>query len=244
MRPRKAILASLATGGVVIVAGIRLGLPDASMPTPAHTAAPEVDTESAPAKAGKSNFFTKRSSSRPLAASGDATSATATHALVNGVEVSAEWELRLAELLRSDVQPSERGRQLLEMLPQLPPAGRLQALRRAAEMLPDDGYAPLNKMLSDPETPADELDALMRDLLHRPDSLKLPALLTVARTGEHPYRGDARDILAVVLGEDFEEDWSTWEKVIAAWVEQETENLAADAPESPAPTERSARSPR
>lgn len=244
MRPRTAILASLVAGGVVIVAGIRLGLPDASMPTPAHTAAPEVGTESVPTKAGKSSFFTKRSSFRPLAASVDAASATASHAVVNAVEVNAEWEPWLAEVLRSDVAPSEMGRHLLEMLPQLPPAGRLQALRRAAELLPDDDSAPLHKMLSDPETPEAELDAIMRDLLHRPDSLKLPALLTVARTGEHPYRGDAREILTVLLGEDYEEDWETWEQMIAAWVEQETENLAADAPDAPLSKEQSARTPR
>lgn len=223
----------------MIVAGIRFGLPETPMPTPAHTSAPEVDTESAKTRVGKSSFFTKRSSAH-MPAQLDAAAAAA----ANGAEIIADWEPRLAEVLRSDVEPSEMGRQLLEMLPQLPPAGRLQAIRRAAELLPDDDYAPLDKMLSDPETPQDDLDAMMRDLLHRPDSLKLPALLTVARAAGHPYRGDAREILAVVLGEDFEEDWGIWENAIAAWVEQETETVAADAPDTPLAKEQSARSPR
>lgn len=240
MRPRTAILASLAAGGVVIVAGNRFGLLEAPMPTPAHNFALEVGTESPAMQPGESRFFTKRNSARVPAPLNAATPMTAT----GGAEIVADWEPRLAAVLRLDVEPSEMGRQMLEMLPQLPPAGRLQAIRRVAESLPDGDYAPLGKMLSDPETPEDELDAMMRDLLHRPNSLKLPALLTVARTAGHPYRADAREILAVVLGEDFEEDWGTWESAIAAWVEQETATVAADAPATPLAKEQNSRTPR
>jgi hypothetical protein len=89
--------------------------------------------------------------------------------------------------------------------------GRVEALQHAVNLLADEDYAPMGQMLGDPKIPEDEVEILMRDVLNRPDALKLPLLLQVARTGGHVKAGEAREILEVLLGESYGDDWDKWQ---------------------------------
>jgi hypothetical protein len=58
----------------------------------------------------------------------------------------------------------------------------------------------------------------MADALNRPNSLKLPALLEVARTPQHPKAGDAKEVLGFFLETDYGDDWPKWQDKVQAWL--------------------------
>jgi hypothetical protein len=64
------------------------------------------------------------------------------------------------------------------------------------------------------------LDVLMTDVLNRPNQLKLPALLDVARIPNHPKAEEARDILEVFVDENYGQDWNAWSAAVDKWLKE------------------------
>jgi len=62
------------------------------------------------------------------------------------------------------------------------------------------------------------LDVLLADALNRPNSLKLPLLLEVARQPDHPKAGEAKDLLELFLEEDHGKDWGQWQAKLEQWL--------------------------
>ena len=62
------------------------------------------------------------------------------------------------------------------------------------------------------------LDFLLDDVLNRPNSLKLPALLAVARNAQHPKAAEAKDFLQLFLEEDYGSDWDKWQARMEQWL--------------------------
>jgi hypothetical protein len=62
------------------------------------------------------------------------------------------------------------------------------------------------------------LDFLLDDVLNRPNSLKLPALLDVARNAQHPKAAEAKNFLTLFIEEDYGSDWDKWQTGIEAWL--------------------------
>ena len=60
----------------------------------------------------------------------------------------------------------------------------------------------------------------MSDALNRPNSLKLPTLLEVARTTQHPKAGDAKEMLGFFLDTDYGDDWPKWQEKLAEWLKE------------------------
>jgi hypothetical protein len=57
--------------------------------------------------------------------------------------------------------------------------------------------------------------------MERPDNLRLPTLVTIARNSAHPYAVPARDNLELLLGQDFGDDWPKWENAVREKVKGE-----------------------
>jgi hypothetical protein len=76
----------------------------------------------------------------------------------------------------------------------------------------------LSQLLANPRLPQEALDTLMADALNRPNSLKLPALLEVARTPQHPKAGDAKEVLGFFLETDYGDDWQKWQDKVQTWL--------------------------
>ena len=75
-----------------------------------------------------------------------------------------------------------------------------------SNLLADAEYAPLGKFLKDSKLPEPVLDVLIVDVLNRPNGLKLPLLLEVAREPQHPKAAEAKDLLELYLEEDYGTD--------------------------------------
>ena len=135
-----------------------------------------------------------------------------------GTNLISDWEDKLDEILGSESDETSKARQMLAMFPRLPPEGQVEVAQHLSNLLPDDEYAALGKLLTDSKLPEEVLDVLMIDVLNRPNSLKLPLLLQVARDPQHPKAVEAKELLEVYLEEDFGSDWSKWQTKLDQWM--------------------------
>ena len=102
------------------------------------------------------------------------------------------WEDKVDDILGSANADPDKARQMLEMFPQLPADGQEEVARHLSNLVPDQDYGLMRAYLTNASLPEAVLDVLLGDVLNRPNSLKLPALLDVARTPQHPKAGGSQ----------------------------------------------------
>jgi hypothetical protein len=134
--------------------------------------------------------------------------------------VITNWEERLDTILGSEGEESEKSKQLFAIFSRLPEEGQVEVVQHLSNLVADQDYAELGKLLVDPTLPEDVLEQLMADILNRPNSLKLPLLLEVARNPQHSKAQDAKDLLELYLEEDYGQDWTKWQAKLDEWVKQ------------------------
>ena len=121
------------------------------------------------------------------------------------------WETQIEEILGRDLSDSLKAKLIFGLLPKLPAEAWDRAAREAIERVPDPDYSTLAlPLLSNPKTNGRVQSILFEDLMDRPEAINLPALLTIARTADHPFAGPAHDNLEHALGQDFQGDWPAW----------------------------------
>ena len=99
------------------------------------------------------------------------------------------------EILGSASPDADKAKQMIEMFPRLPADGQEEVVRHLTNLLPDQDYGLMRSFLTNAALPENVLDFLLDDVLNRPNSLKLPALLEVARNAQHPKAAEAKDFL-------------------------------------------------
>lgn len=130
------------------------------------------------------------------------------------------WEDRLDQVLGSDGEESAKAKELLDMFPRLPPAGQEEVAQHISNLTADKDYAPLGQYLTNYTLPGPVLDVLMQDLLNRPNSLKLPLLLDIARETQHPGSSEAKDLLELYLEDNYGNDWNKWQDKLQQWLKE------------------------
>jgi len=138
-------------------------------------------------------------------------SATATNLIT-------DWEDKLDDILGSEGQDTDKAKQMLAMFPRLPEDAQVEVVQHVSNLLPDQEYAPLGKLLLDSKLPEAVLDMLIVDVLNRPNSLKLPLLLEIAQNPQHPKAGEAKDLLELYLEQDYGTDWNQWQAKLKQWM--------------------------
>ena len=133
-------------------------------------------------------------------------------------EVITDWEERVEELLASQAPEADKARRMLEMFPRLPEKGQVEVAQHLANLVSDQDYPSLERFLTNSALPESVLDVLVADVLNRPNSVKLPALLGVARDPQNPKAGEAKDILRLFLEEDYGADWAAWQSKVDQWL--------------------------
>ncbi|HXG48610.1 MAG TPA: hypothetical protein VNO52_13365 [Methylomirabilota bacterium] len=128
------------------------------------------------------------------------------------------------DVLASSLDDTQKVAQILALLPRLSAEDQEEAIQHASNLVSDEAYEPLGKMLIDTSLSEGVLDALLTDVLNRSDSLKLPMLLKVARQPNHPLASDAKDVLEVYLEKDYGNDWAATEAAIAQWLKENAED--------------------
>jgi hypothetical protein len=187
-------------------------------PTPAsdqanETAAAPDESAQTPATSPRTGEASKGAAQRRTNVGNSLPPGTGTAGTTN-----AEWEDKLEAILTSEGEDSEKTKQLFAMLPQLPEDGQVEVAQHLSNLVSDQDYAALGKMLADPKQPEAVLDILIADLLNRPNATKLPLLLEVARNMEHPKAVEAKDLLELYLEEDYGQDWAKWQSKTDQWL--------------------------
>lgn len=130
------------------------------------------------------------------------------------------WEDRVDQILEAEGEAEAKAKQMLEMFLLLPEDGQVEVARHLSNLVADEDYAPMRQLLTDPQLPEAVLDTLMADVLNRPNGLKLPALVEVIRTAQHPKAANAKEVLGFFLETDYGDDWVRWEEKVQEWLKE------------------------
>jgi hypothetical protein len=128
------------------------------------------------------------------------------------------WEERLDKILEAKVDEKLKAQQMLELFPNLPAEGQEEFAQHLSNLVLDEDYAALAQYLTNSSLPEDVLDVLLSDALNRPNNLKLPVLVNVARDSRNPKAEEAKDLIELYLEEDYGDDWPTWENKMNEWL--------------------------
>jgi len=212
------ILGGIGFLAAVVVLAIWLGSKgSAPVDNQPSTAPVEQAANSVPEEPKHDPFFTTeaRPSPREIAANPNPTPAPAP---VPDPNVLTNWEDRIDQILTSDGEDPAKAKQMLEMFPRLPEDGQVEVAQHLSNLTPDQDYTQLSKLLTNDALPESVLDVLLADTLNRPNSLKLPSLLEVARDPQNPKAGEAKDLLQLFLDQDYGTDWDAWQSQMQTWL--------------------------
>jgi hypothetical protein len=130
------------------------------------------------------------------------------------------WEEKLDEILGSDEEDTNKVKQLFTMFRQLPADGQEEVAQHLSNLVEDEDYSELGKLLTDAKLPEGVLDVLIADLLNRPNADKLPLLMEIVQNPNHPKRDEARDLLELYLDEDYSADPAKLKQKITEWLKE------------------------
>jgi|ERR1041385_3098002 hypothetical protein len=130
------------------------------------------------------------------------------------------WEEKIDAILTSEIPDNEKAKKMLEMFPQLSPEAQEEVAHHLSNLVPDEEYAPLGNYLTNAALSEAVLDVLLEDVFNRPNSVKLPLLLDIARNPQHPKASESKDVLELFLEEDYGNDWSKWQAKMDQWLKE------------------------
>jgi hypothetical protein len=146
-----------------------------------------------------------------------------------------EWKAKMEAILGSNTSGQQKLQDLKEMLSALDEVEAEQAVQELTARVQDEGYAFLKPLVVDPTLPEPVRDEFMVDLMNRPNSVKIPLFLEVARNPDHPDRESAFDTLEAFTGLKYGADWNGWEKGVEAWLKENPDRPRRE--QAPVPVE-------
>ncbi|MDB6154880.1 MAG: hypothetical protein JWL90_3333 [Chthoniobacteraceae bacterium] len=147
----------------------------------------------------------------------------------------AEWELKIDQLLRSNIAETETAQILINMLPTLPAEGQSEAAQHISNLILDKDYNRVLPLVKNTSLPEEVLDVFVTDLMNRDDAVKLPTLLEIAKLPNHPHHEEALTDLQIFLDGDFGNDWGKWTSSMQAYLKKQASDNAPESGSQPAP---------
>ena len=120
----------------------------------------------------------------------------------------------IGDILSADLTPGETTTRLLSLLPSTPSDDKSFLVQIAGNYCPDEEYWRLLPLLLDRSQPEDVRDELMRDVLRRPDPIRLRPLYRLALDGSHPLSNEAQEYLFAYLQDVPENDFGALGKAV------------------------------
>jgi hypothetical protein len=122
------------------------------------------------------------------------------------------------EPLDAETMETGEAEALVKDLPNRARPEQVELINHLVNLVEDSDYGVLKPLVTSQKTAPELLDVLVEDLMNRPDEIKLPILLLIARQAGHPYGMEARNVLEVYAGEDFGKEWARWEKALQPYL--------------------------
>jgi hypothetical protein len=104
------------------------------------------------------------------------------------------------------------------LFPDLPPAGQYEAAHHISNLLPDEACPAWAAYLTNAAISVEARNAIYADLLHRPNAIKFPLLLGLARNPAALHSDNATRLLRATLQADYGADWNAWQSNLQAWL--------------------------
>jgi len=127
---------------------------------------------------------------------------------------SSENSDPIGDVLSADLTPGETTSRLLSLLPSTPADDKSFLVQIAGNYCPDEEYWRLLPLLLDRSQPVDVRDELIRDVLRRPDNVRLRPLYRLALDPSHPLSTEAREYLFSYLQDVPENDFAALGKAV------------------------------
>lgn len=215
--------------GVVIAAVVIIGASVWLTRPPATTPPALQESEGHETPAGTSthghrtNTLVNSTQIKPQPKVGSSNATTGVPTLIGEATLITDWNEKIDSALRTAGEDRDVAKSLLQLFPRFPAEGQVEALQHISNLLPDEDYPELAKLMEDAKLPDAVLEELMMDLLNRPNKIMLPELLQVAKNSEHPKAGEAKDFLELYLEEDYGTDWNLWQTKLDEWLKANPE---------------------
>jgi hypothetical protein len=209
------VLTVLGAGATLVLVGIAVGwLGTGDVPNPEATSGAQTPSTNA------LKFAKGRGESLELPAAAPSQEPQPRMALTTALpgRATSDWEERLEQILGAEGKESDKAKQLLELFPKLPETGQIEAAQHLSNLIGDQEYSSLGNLLTNSTLPEGVLEVLLADVLNRPNSVKLPAILEVARDPQHPKAAEAKDLLELFLEDNFDQDWTRWQAKMEQWL--------------------------
>ena len=217
MRKLLILVLLVAAVAAILLVGLVLSQPKPKVPeADVQAPAPEAPTAAA-AAVQHATFYPRHTPVQPAQTPVEAPSVATAPAPATLI---TNWADKLDEILGASIADSDKASQMLQMFPNLPPDGQEEAARHLSNLLPDQDYGQMRSYLTNADLPENVLDVLLDDALNRPNSLKLPALLDIARNEQNPEAAQAKDFLELFLDEDYGTNWDQWQASMDQWLKE------------------------
>src|ERR1041385_2382838 len=181
---RKSVLVLVGLAIAVIVIGFVLSRRNNSNPNPSPGEQATVGNPGGQyARSGQSNFTPNPPRHRPTNdLNPNVPAPPPPPPPVANANVITNWEEKLDAILTSDKPDPDKAKDMIQMFPLLPtPEAQEEIAHHISNLTPDENYAPLASFLTNSALPEAVLDVFTEDVLNRPNSVKLPLLLDMAR---------------------------------------------------------------
>lgn len=139
---------------------------------------------------------------RPVGPTGPATQLTTVE----------EGDELIDEILRSDKEIPDMARDLHELVKKLNGEAQVNASQHLVNLTEDENYGLISGFLVDPKMNPDVIEVLFSDLMNRDRALQLPLFMNILKNPQHPQNEEVRNVLSVLAGDDFENDYVAWDK--------------------------------
>ncbi len=130
------------------------------------------------------------------------------------------WERKIDEALRSNAEPPAIAQLLLQQVPTMPGEGQAASARHIANLIPDEDYLKVLPYVQNTRLDPGFQEVIVAESLNRSDAVKLPVLLSAARTPQHPMAEIAKSTLAFLLDADHGSDWAKWDVAVKQALEK------------------------
>ncbi len=143
------------------------------------------------------------------------------------------WTTQLDAVLTSSASTTNQAITLLAMFPNLSAEAQAEAAQHASRLMPTDYFPALGAQLTNAAAAPAARRAIFAELLSRPNTLKLPWLVEVARASLDAQSDEALLLLKSALREDHGTDWNMWRERVAIWLSLHPDPVVPPYPGTP-----------
>lgn len=123
-----------------------------------------------------------------------------------------EGDMMIDEIIRSNKEIPAMARDLHELVRKLNSEAQVNASRHLVNLTSDEDYGLISSFLVDAKMNPEVIEVLFADLMNRKRELQMPLFMNILRNPQHPQNEQVRNVMTVLAGQDFGQDYAAWDR--------------------------------